>query len=101
MSTIALTDPDLLFPSEANARSLGRAPYAGVEKLPSARTALPIGSRMCCAFLARLVAEHRLCEVEAHELAGELAYALAKKAYRVGRDHEGTAPSMTDRCWTS
>ncbi|TIT89235.1 MAG: hypothetical protein E5W59_16790 [Mesorhizobium sp.] len=67
----------------------------------SARTALPIGSRMCCAFLARLVAEHRLCEVEAHELAGELAYALAKKAYRVGRDHEGTAPSMTDRCWTS
>lgn len=34
MSTIALTDPDLLFPSEANARSLGRAPYAGVEKLP-------------------------------------------------------------------
>ena len=42
-----------------------------------------VARRVDCAFLARLVAEHRLREEEAHELAGELAYALAKKAYRL------------------
>jgi glucuronate isomerase len=41
------------------------------------------GGRVDCAFLARLVAEHRLREDEAHELARELAYTLAKKAYRL------------------
>jgi glucuronate isomerase len=41
-------------------------------------------ARRCdCAFLARLVAEHRLDEDEAHELAHDLAYRLAKQAYRL------------------
>jgi glucuronate isomerase len=39
--------------------------------------------RVDCAFLARLVAEHRLGEDEAHELAHDLAYGLAKQAYRL------------------
>ena len=39
--------------------------------------------RMDCAFLAKLVAEHRLEEDEAMEVAHDLAYRLAKKAYRL------------------
>ncbi|MGA9390901.1 MAG: glucuronate isomerase [Candidatus Sulfotelmatobacter sp.] len=39
--------------------------------------------RMDCAFLAKLVAEHRLEEEEALELAQDLAYRLVKKAYRL------------------
>ncbi len=39
--------------------------------------------RIACRFLASLVMEHRLEEVEAHELAVDLAYGLAKKAYRL------------------
>jgi glucuronate isomerase len=39
--------------------------------------------RIDCSFLARLVAEHRLEEHEAHEVAHELAYGLVKKAYRL------------------
>ncbi len=39
--------------------------------------------RMDCAFLAKLVAEHRLQEEEAMEVAHELAYRLVKKAYRL------------------
>ena len=39
--------------------------------------------RVDCAFLGRLVAEHRLDEDEAHEVAHDLAYGLAKKAYRL------------------
>ncbi|OWK20395.1 hypothetical protein [Mesorhizobium amorphae] len=42
----------------------------------------PWSSRFC-AYLARLVVEHRLREDEAHVLAGELAYTFAKKAYRL------------------
>jgi glucuronate isomerase len=42
-----------------------------------------VARRMDCAFLARLVAEHRLDEEEAHELAYALAYGLAKQAYRL------------------
>jgi glucuronate isomerase len=38
---------------------------------------------MDCAFLARLVAEHRLEEDEALEVAVDLAYRLAKRAYRL------------------
>ncbi len=42
-------------------------------------------ARRCdCAFLARLVAEHRLDEDEAHELAADLAWRLAEKAYKLG-----------------
>jgi glucuronate isomerase len=39
--------------------------------------------RVDCAFLAKLVAEHRLDEDEAHEVASDLAYNLAKKTYRL------------------
>jgi glucuronate isomerase len=38
---------------------------------------------MDCAFLARLVAEHRLAEDEAFEVAHDLTYRLVKKAYRL------------------
>ncbi|PWC43436.1 glucuronate isomerase, partial [Azospirillum sp. TSO22-1] len=42
-----------------------------------------VARRIDCAFLARLVAEHRLDEDEAAELAVDLAYTLAKKAYKL------------------
>ncbi|MGX5843420.1 glucuronate isomerase [Mesorhizobium sp. ArgA1] len=50
---------------------------------PSIPARHDVARRVDCAFLARLVAEHRLTEDEAHELARELAYTLAKKAYRL------------------
>jgi len=42
-----------------------------------------VSRRTDCAFLARLVAEHRLDEDEAGEVAVDLAYRLAKQAYRL------------------
>jgi len=39
--------------------------------------------RIDCAFLSHLVATHRLDEDEAHELAYDLAYRLAKEAYKL------------------
>jgi len=42
-----------------------------------------VARRMDAAFLARLVAEHRLDEDEAREVAIDLAYRLAKEAYRL------------------
>ncbi|MEA3390076.1 MAG: glucuronate isomerase, partial [Pseudomonadota bacterium] len=42
-----------------------------------------VARRMDCAWLAQLVAEHRLDEDEAHEVARELAYDLVKKAYKL------------------
>ena len=39
--------------------------------------------RVDCAWLARMVAEHRLDEDEAHDLAHDLAYRLAKRAYKL------------------
>ncbi|MGP2490353.1 glucuronate isomerase [Mesorhizobium sp. PUT5] len=39
--------------------------------------------RVDCAYLAELVADHRLDEDEAHEVAHDLAYGLAKRAYRL------------------
>ena len=42
-----------------------------------------VARRVDCSFLARLVAEHRLEEDEARESAMDLAYRLAKKAYRL------------------
>jgi glucuronate isomerase len=39
--------------------------------------------RMDCAYLARLVAEHRMDEDEAFEVAHDLAYRLVKQAYRL------------------
>lgn len=39
--------------------------------------------RVDCAYLAKLVRSGQLTEEEAHELSGQLAYDLAKKAYRL------------------
>jgi glucuronate isomerase len=43
-----------------------------------------VARRVDAAYLARLVAEHRLGEAEAHEVAADLAYHLPKRAYRLG-----------------
>jgi glucuronate isomerase len=42
-----------------------------------------VARRMDCGFLAELVADHRLQEDEAAELAVDLAYNLVRKAYRL------------------
>ena len=42
-----------------------------------------VARRVDCAYLAELVAEHRLELDEAHEVAHDLAYRLAKAAYRI------------------
>ncbi|RJF90837.1 glucuronate isomerase [Sphingomonas cavernae] len=42
-----------------------------------------VARRMDCGFLAKLVAEHRLEEDEAHEVAHALSYSLAKQAYKL------------------
>jgi glucuronate isomerase len=42
-----------------------------------------VARRMDCAWLAQLVADHRLDADEAHEIAHALAYDLAKAAYRL------------------
>lgn len=42
-----------------------------------------VARRMDCSFLARLVVEHRMEEWEAAELASDLAYNLAKAAYKL------------------
>jgi glucuronate isomerase len=42
-----------------------------------------VARRVDCAFLAKLVSEHRLPEDEAFEVAHDLAYGLVKKAYRL------------------
>lgn len=42
-----------------------------------------VARRVDCSFLARLVAEHRIDEDEASEIAADLAYGLARKAYRL------------------
>jgi glucuronate isomerase len=50
---------------------------------PSIPSRHDVARRVDCAFLARLVAEHRLDEDEAREVAIDLAYRLAKQAYRL------------------
>lgn len=42
-----------------------------------------VARRVDCAYLADLVADHRLDEDEAYEIAHDLAYRLAKEAYRI------------------
>ena len=42
-----------------------------------------VARRIDCRFLATLVAEHKIGEDEAFELAPDLAYGLAKRAYRL------------------
>lgn len=43
-----------------------------------------VARRVDCAFLARLVSEHRMDEDEAAEVAVDLAYRLPKRAYKLG-----------------
>jgi len=50
---------------------------------PSIPARHDVARRMDCGFLARLVAEHRLDEDEAHEVAVDLAYRLVKRAYNL------------------
>jgi glucuronate isomerase len=50
---------------------------------PSIPARHDVARRVDCAYLAELVATHRLDEDEAHEVASDLAYGLAKKAYRL------------------
>jgi glucuronate isomerase len=50
---------------------------------PSIPARHDVARRVDCTFLARLVSEHRLRQDEAFELATELAYSLAKGAYRL------------------
>lgn len=48
---------------------------------PSIPARHDVARRIDCTYLARLVAEHRLDEDEAHEVARDLAYRLPKEAY--------------------
>ena len=50
---------------------------------PSIPARHDMARRVDCAFLAGLVATHRLDEEEAHEVASDLAYGLAKRAYKL------------------
>jgi glucuronate isomerase len=50
---------------------------------PSIPARHDVARRIDCGFLARLVAEHRMDEDEAREIAVDLAYRLAKKAYKL------------------
>ncbi|MFP5077757.1 glucuronate isomerase [Rhizobium sp. YIM 134829] len=50
---------------------------------PSIPARHDVARRVDCAFLARLVAEHRLGEEEAHDLARDLTYGLARRAYKL------------------
>ncbi|MEO6015399.1 MAG: glucuronate isomerase [Devosia sp.] len=50
---------------------------------PSIPARHDVARRIDCAYLARLVAEHRLREDEAYEVASDLAYNLPKLAYKL------------------
>ena len=50
---------------------------------PSIPARHDVARRIDCGFLAELVCEHRLDEDEAVEVARDLAYGLAKKAYKL------------------
>lgn len=50
---------------------------------PSIPARHDVARRIDCAFLARLVTEHRLDEDEAHDVARELACGLARRAYKL------------------
>jgi glucuronate isomerase len=39
--------------------------------------------RVDCSYLARLVCEHRISETDAHSVATDLSYGLAKQTYRI------------------
>lgn len=50
---------------------------------PSIPARHDVARRVDCAYLATLVSQHRLEEEEAHEVAHDLAYRLAKSAYKL------------------
>ena len=50
---------------------------------PSIPARHEVARRIDCAYLARLVVEHRLRETEAFEVAADLAYTLPKRGYRL------------------
>lgn len=50
---------------------------------PSIPARHDVARRVDCAYLANLVTTHRLDEAEAHEVAQDLAYNLAKRAYKL------------------
>lgn len=50
---------------------------------PSIPARHDVARRVDCAYLAELVVTHRLDEDEAHEVAHDLAYGLAKRAYKL------------------
>jgi glucuronate isomerase len=52
-----------------------------------------VARRVDCGFLARLVAEHRLDIDEARELAPELAYGLARRAYKLDQPGPTARPA--------
>jgi glucuronate isomerase len=54
-----------------------------------------VARRVDCAFLARLVAEHRLADWEAADLAHELTSGLVRRAYRIDRSPSASADSLT------
>ena len=60
-----------------------------------------VARRMDCAFLARLCADHRLDEDEAREVAVDLAYRLAKRAYRLDAAAYKDRGPMPPRCGES
>jgi glucuronate isomerase len=60
---------------------------------PSIPARHDVARRVDCAFLAGLVADHRLGEEEAFGIAHELAYGLARRAYRF--DRQETASGRT------
>jgi len=47
-----------------------------------------VARRVDCSFLARLVAEHRLADWEAAELAHELTSGLVRRAYKIDQPHK-------------
>lgn len=57
---------------------------------PSIPARHDVARRIDCAYLARLVGDHRLTEDAAHEIARELAYGLARRAYRLEEAGGGT-----------
>ena len=50
---------------------------------PSIPARHDVARRVDCAYLANLVATHRLDETEAREVAHDLAYGLAKQTYKL------------------
>jgi glucuronate isomerase len=72
---------------EQTIETAGFANIAGFNDDTRAFMSIParhdVWRRVACRFLATSVVEHRLAEDEAMELAPQLAYGLAKKAYRL------------------